>query len=223
MSHMSVNCKDRERIFENGSDADWAALEAHAGDCADCREEIRAWKAVGAAAEQLRDYSPSPALWRRIEQSLEAQALPEARRRGISGWLGDLAELPRLWQSAAVVAMVVLLIAFAAWVRPRKTGPGLDKDAQLLNNPALAEVERTEAAYIEAIDKLAVEAKPDLDNPATPLLASYKEKLLVLDSAIEDLRLQAGLNPSNAHLRRELLAMYQEKQRTLEDVLEIKR
>jgi hypothetical protein len=54
-------------------------------------------------------------------------------------------------------------------------------------------------------------------------MASYREKLLVLDSAIADLRVQAGENPSNAHLRYQLLAMYQEKQQTLRDVLETKR
>jgi len=75
----------------------------------------------------------------------------------------------------------------------------------------------------DAIDKLATDAKPQLDNPETPLLANYREKLQVLDSAIDDLRAQAGQNPSNAHLRYQLLAMYQEKQRTLEEVLEVKR
>ncbi|MGB7231228.1 MAG: hypothetical protein WBD19_06110, partial [Candidatus Acidiferrum sp.] len=85
------------------------------------------------------------------------------------------------------------------------------------------DVERTQAAYEQAIDKLAVQAKPQLDNPATPLQASYREKLLVLDSAIGDLRAQAGMNPSNAHLRQQLLAMYQDKQQTLEDILEDKR
>ena len=49
-----------------------------------------------------------------------------------------------------------------------------------------------------------------------------KEKLLVLDSAIADLRAQSGMNPSNAQLRHQLLAMYQEKQHTLEEVLETK-
>jgi len=44
-----------------------------------------------------------------------------------------------------------------------------------------------------------------------------------LDTAIADLRAQAGENPSNAHLRYQLLAMYEEKQQTLEDVLESKR
>jgi len=45
-------------------------------------------------------------------------------------------------------------------------------------------VESTETAYERAIDKLAAEAKPRLENPATPLLANYHEKLLVLDGAL---------------------------------------
>jgi len=75
---------------------------------------------------------------------------------------------------------------------------------------------------VKAIDKLAAEAKPQLDNSVTPLLVNYHEKLLVLDSAIADLRAQARMNPSNAQLRHQLLAMYQEKQHTLEEVLETK-
>jgi hypothetical protein len=69
---------------------------------------------------------------------------------------------------------------------------------------------------------LAAGASPQL-NADTPLMASYREKLLVLDSAIADLHAQAGENPSNAHLHYQLLAMYQAKQQTLEDVLETKR
>jgi hypothetical protein len=45
---------------------------------------------------------------------------------------------------------------------------------------------------------------------------------MVLDGAIGELRAEAGQNPSNAHLRYQLLAMYQEKQKTLEEVLETK-
>jgi hypothetical protein len=36
------------------------------------------------------------------------------------------------------------------------------------------------------------------------------------------LRLEAGQNPSNAHLRYQLLAMYREKQGTLQEILETK-
>jgi hypothetical protein len=98
----------------------------------------------------------------------------------------------------------------------------VDPENKLLKTKALAEVERTEREYMSAIDKLGVEAGRQL-SADTPLMASYREKLLVLDSAIADLRIQAGENPSNAHLRYQLLAMYQEKQQTLQDVLESKR
>ena len=84
-------------------------------------------------------------------------------------------------------------------------------------------MERAEAEYQKAIDKLDAQARPQLDPAATPLMASYREKLLVLDNAIEELRAEAGQNPANAHLRRQLLAMYQEKQETLQEVLEAKR
>jgi hypothetical protein len=53
-------------------------------------------------------------------------------------------------------------------------------------------------------------------------MASYQEKLMVLDSAIDDLREQTERNPSNAHLRYQLLAMYRDKQATLQDILETK-
>jgi hypothetical protein len=92
-----------------------------------------------------------------------------------------------------------------------------------LKGYALKEVERTESAYVEAINKLAAETKGQPETDASGLMASYREKLQMLDSAIDDLREQAGRNPSNSHLRYQLLAMYQEKQRTLEEILEEKR
>jgi hypothetical protein len=75
---------------------------------------------------------------------------------------------------------------------------------------------------MQAIDKLAVEAKPQLES-ATPLMGNYREKIMVLDGAIDELRAQTGQNPANAHLRYQLLAMYHEKQETLQEILETKR
>jgi len=215
---MNVSCKDRDRIFEDGSAAEWVSLEAHAAICASCAEELRSWKFLNAAAAELRDYTDSPALWPRIHQTLVEQAAGE-RPQGWN-WRSLFSTLSVSWQTAAATAFVIVLMVSAGWfLRPRRsTEPG-----SLLRSKALVEVEHAEAAYVQAIDKLAVEAKQQLDNPATPLMANYREKLMVLDSAIDDLRAQTGQNPSNAHLRYQLLAMYQEKQRTLEEVLEEKR
>jgi len=218
---MNVTCEDRDRIFEDGTAAEWAALEGHAANCASCAEELRSWKSLSLAAAELRDYTESPALWLRIDHSLtkEAAAIRAGRER--LSWRPLFSNLSLSWQTAAATAFVAVLMISAGWLlRPNK--PPIQQGS-LLKSKALTEVEHAESAYVQAIDKLAADAKPQLDNPATPLMGNYREKLLVLDSAIEDLRAQTRQNPSNAHLRYELLAMYQEKQRTLEEILEEKR
>src|SRR5580692_3016922 len=225
---MNVTCSDRDSIFEDGTPAQWAALEAHAATCPACAEEVRAWKALSVAAAELRDYAPSPALWSRIETALAANAAPErasSLQEKLSAWLG----FSLSWQLAAVSAFAVLLLVSGGLIYRHQTIAPTQKpvtSAQqdpLLKTKALDDVEKAETAYVQAIDKLAADAKPQLDKPETPLMANYREKLQVLDSAIDDLRAQAGDNPSNAHLRYQLLAMYQEKQKTLEDVLEARR
>jgi hypothetical protein len=220
---MNIKCEDRDRIFEDGTPAEWAALEAHGASCAVCAEELRAWKAISTVAKEMRDYSDSPSLWPRIEQTLAAETAGKAHRAQRWSWLSLGLGLSLGWQTAAAAALALLLTVSAGWVYFHRAGSLPSGDQSLLKSPALAEVERTQAAYEQAIDKLAADAKPQLENPATPLQASYREKLLVLDSAINDLRAQAGMNPSNAHLRQQLLAMYQEKQQTLQDILEEKR
>src|ERR1700755_3292769 len=108
---MNVNCSDRDSIFEDGTPAQWAALEAHAATCTACAEEVRAWKALSVAAAELRDYSPNPALWSKIETALaaNANATPAAApswRERMSAWLG----FSLSWQLAAVSAFAVVLL-----------------------------------------------------------------------------------------------------------------
>jgi hypothetical protein len=220
---MNVTCNDRDRIFEDGTASEWEALEAHAASCAQCAEEVRAWKSLSTAAQELQDYSPSPSLWARIERALIAEEARKARREERKSWFSFLRNIPAGWQAALAGAFVLILTISAGWLYIHKPNVTEDTDQSLLKNKALKDVESAETTYEKAIDKLATEAKPQLDNPETPLLANYHEKLLVLDSAIADLRAQAGLNPSNAQLRYQLLAMYQEKQRTLEEVLEARK
>jgi hypothetical protein len=219
---MNVTCKDRERIFEDGTPPEWAALETHAVDCAPCAEEIRAWKSLSVAAQELRDYTESPALWARIERALIEEDARKTERAGRNRWFSFLPAISLGWQTALAGAFLLILTVSAGWMILRQPRYPVSSDPSLLKSQALLDVESAETAYVKAIDKLAAEAKPQLDTPATPLLANYREKLQVLDSAIADLRAQAGLNPSNAQLRSQLLAMYQEKQHTLQEVLEAK-
>ena len=233
---ISVNCHDLERILRDASPAELAALEAHAASCASCAEELRAWQNISAAARELRDAWPSPSLWPRIEASLAAEVQRRTRPSRRWSWLTALTaaftpiksgrsprKWPRpslYWQTAAAAALLAVLSISAVWLLLRPQIPSVpEKIPSLITDDRLREVERAEAAYEQAINKLEAEAKPQLEEPATPLLANYREKLLVIDTAIDELRAEAGKNPGNAHLRRQLLAMYQEKQSTLEEIL----
>jgi hypothetical protein len=221
---VNAKCEDRERIFMDGTAEEWTAIEAHAATCAGCAEEVRSWKALSTAAAELRDYSEDPVLWGRIENALIQQQAETKQRKSwrevFSGWRWS----PAFWQTALAGAMVVALAVGGGYLYKQKNPP-VAKPAgdRLLKSAALGEVERTERAYSDAIGKLESETKPQLDNAESPLMANYREKLMVLDSAIDELQAEAGSNPSNAHLRHQLLAMYQEKQETLEEVLEMKR
>jgi hypothetical protein len=221
---MQIKCEDLDRIFLDGGAEEWAGLEVHAASCPECAKELQAWKALGVAAEELRDYQETPALWPRIESALAQQAKESASHKP---WLERLSfwrNLPMVWQAALAGALVLLMAVTAGYAvlhRRPASGPDLTNNP-LLQDRKVAEVERAERDYMKAIDKLAAEAKPQLDAPDSPLMANYREKLMMLDGAIDELRMHAGQNPSNAHLRYQLLSMYQEKQATLQEVLETK-
>jgi anti-sigma factor RsiW len=94
---MNITCEDSDRIFEDGTPAEWAALEAHSANCAACAEELRAWKAIRAAAKEMRDYSDSPSLWPRIEQALTAEAAGTGSRLGLASLSDGKPQWPLPW------------------------------------------------------------------------------------------------------------------------------
>jgi hypothetical protein len=198
-------------------------LEAHSVNCPVCAEKLRAWKSLSVAAQEMRNYTDSPSFWPRIERALAEEAVRKTQRVERRSWLSFLPGISLGWQTAVAGAFVLVLTISAGWIYFHGPDRIVESDKSLLKSAALENVERAEAVYVQAIDKLAEETRPQLENPVTPLLANYHEKLVVLDSAIADLRAQAGLNPSNAQLRHQLLAMYREKQHTLEEVLEARK
>ena len=72
---------------------------------------------------------------------------------------------------------------------------------------------------MSSIDRLASLVQARGTAPSSALAESYHEKLLMIDSAIAECRAEINQNRYNAHLRQQLLAMYGEKKRTLEDLL----
>lgn len=215
----SPACRKFEDTFrrDEPAPAALAAIREHAAVCSACAEKLTLWDAIDREAPSLRREWASPDLMARFAAALEAE-----KARGP----GPAAVRPRskhVWIPVAAVAALFLLsmvgLRFFEVARGREVvGPVVAREA-LLSDRSLDEVESAEANYVRSIEKLSEVARPRMENPTTPLLVSYREKLLVLDSAIAEMRTQIASNRFNSHLRRELLAMYQEKQRTLQQLM----
>jgi len=214
---MSVDCREFEKLLSEGITELPDSAAAHLRECSACAEEWRAWQDIAEAALGLPKQWESPELWPRIRQSLEAESEKTARRRWWPG--GAFRPLSLQWQAAAA-AVLLVLFGLGGWMMLRPSRPAwVDGDRRLLTERALDEIERNEAAYLKSIDKLSQLAAPKVQHAESAVLASYREKLLLIDSAIGELRNQVERNRFNAHLRQELLLIYQEKQHTLEEVL----
>ena len=223
---MNVECKDLERILQDEKPEELRALERHAAACSACGEELRLWKQISEAVPALRKTWESPELWSSIHQRLAEESQRQPARVRAAWWPAWARE----WRFGAVTLLLIAVSIGTTYVLMRKL-PGRDagdrvvekmkpvEEQRLLNEEALREVEKNEAAYMASIDKLARLAQPKVQQASTPLILSYREKLLVLDAAINELRAQVEQNRFNAHLRREMLSLYQDKQHTLEAVI----
>lgn len=214
---MKATCADLERALSGGEPEILAAFEAHAQSCARCAAELAGWRRIAEAAPSLRKTWDSPELWPAIHQKLAEESQNPAARRMPRPWLR--------WLPAA--AMAALFGIAAAGLLVFRNSGGRDplvahwettKDP-ILADSAASEVEEAEKGYVESIEKLSRLAEPRLLAASTPLALNYREKLAVLDSAIADLRASIEQNRYNTHLRRELLAAYREKQKTLQELM----
>jgi hypothetical protein len=167
---------------------------------------------ISTAARGLHREWESPQLWPRIQATLAAEAAGAERRQALFR--------PPWMTVAAAAAMLVLALTVVLRLRAPQGGvPPAEAQRRLLSEKALREVERTEGDYVGSIDALAKVAEPKVQEADSPLMMSYREKLLLLDGAIAECRARIDRNRFNARLRRELLSLYREKERTLQQVM----
>ena len=198
---MTFRCDDLERALDADDPALLVAARAHAHTCDACRETLRQADELAAAARSLQREWKSDDLWPSIAARLEPR---RSIQRVIFSWQG---------LAAAAVIFLAVAVSFVA------LGDRPVANDRLLSDEGLSEIERAEAQYIKAIDSLAEKATARSD-AASPLLVNLRERLLVIDAAIANCRAEIDRNRFNTHLRRQLLSMYQEKRRTLEQILE---
>jgi hypothetical protein len=189
---------------------------------------------LSAVARVLHREWDSPALWPAIEAGMRAHdanveagvqtrlaSRPMGRWRAIGGMSGR-------WRALAAAAVIAVALGPSSWLgwrwfmlapKPDETAMQQQRD-RLLTEDALAAIEQSEARYIQAIDELTRLTAPRLDMPDSPLLVNLQERLAIIDAAITEYKAEIARNRFNAHLRRQLLWIYQEKRRTLEQIQE---
>jgi hypothetical protein len=220
---MKRNCSDFQHVLREGTRELPDTIAEHVLECPDCHEEWSLWQDICAAAPGLHKSWDSSELWPRIERSLiaeirQAHGKGRAQRQPRSIW--------RQWQAVAAGLALLLISAFGGWMALRRSGPAVDNEPRLwderrlLTERALNEIEKTEVVYLRSIEKLSALAAPRIEQPQSALLSNYREKLLLIESAIQELRANIERNRFNAHLRKELLSIYREKQHTLEELVE---
>lgn len=218
---MNMTCKDLEHVLREQQPEELRAMDVHAKDCAACRTELAAWNEISAAAQAMHREWESPNLWPRIHQQLAEEGQRVGAPAKTPFWAGWM----RHWQLAAAAVALVAVTATSVWMLQRTRTPdgnisvGSGIENKLLTEKAVADIQSAERVYIESIQKLEKLTDSKVANPNSSLLANYREKLMLIDSAIAECRGQADMNPANSQLRKELLSMYQEKQKTLEELV----
>lgn len=211
------DCNNLEEALREGSPEAMESLELHSQTCAACRTELVLWQEISAAARTMKKEWPSPGLWPRISEALETE---NAKPRGWRSWIRIPSLAPALrWQGALAALAVVMIAGATMWVMSHRYRVTAPDNQHLLTDQAVAQVEDAQRNYEQSIDKLDKLAKPKLAASTDPLTINYREKLELLDGAIAECRANLEKNQANAYLRHQLLDFYQEKQKTLEQVL----
>ncbi len=199
---MNVTCETFDNLLLEGDPHSVQVAAQHASACPGCMEKLTSWNEISDTAHGMHTTWSNDMLWPRIERAIRAE-----KRRSLS----------HLWQIAAALLIFAALGA-VAW-RAHQKMRAAEFDNAILRASVVDQVEAAEKAHRAAIDRLEKMVQPKLEDASTPLLVSYREKLMLLDDAITECQANIDRNRQNAHLRKQLLAVYSEKQRTLQEVL----
>ena len=203
---MKIACSEFEEHLAEGTPETMRLAAGHAATCPSCMETFTSWNELSDIAGSMRASWSSDLLWPRIERAIREGDVRQRPKR--SDWL----------RIAAAVTLIIglgIMITYTLRVKSRETA----FEMALIRQDVIEDVERTERDYEQAIKRLEEHAEARLEGNTSPLMVSYKEKLMLLDDAIAECQASIEENRNNAHVRKQLLTMYSEKQRTLKSVL----
>jgi hypothetical protein len=118
------------------------------------------------------------------------------------------------WRLATVAVVAIVGLVTFQLLRPGEPVP-----RNVLTEQALDRVEALEVEYELAIGELEAIAAPMIAEADTELILRYRDRLETIDSQIRRCKAVLAEDGANAHVRRYLLAAYQDKKETLSELL----
>lgn len=182
----------------------------HLATCAVCQKLVAQDEQILTLAHSLPKSEVSPLLWAKIENSLRAEQ--ERKRRH---WRMYWPE--QKWTLLRLAAVLLLGLGLGSYFlfKPKASEP------RLLAGAALQQVERREREYVDAIAALERTALPQMAKLDAELMLLYRDRLETIDAQIARCQEALADNPSNAHIRRYLLAALQDKKETLRELMKL--
>ena len=193
-------------------------FEIHKEKCVECREAYVLDSLIEGEAKKLPAPEFSPWLWNRIENELKREK-EKSRSIGFTDMFSFLfSPKQHLIYKIAALLVVSVGISYLLFFQPMGTGPA---STNFLTSSALYRVEEKEKEYEQAIAELEKVTQSLVANADTDLLLLYRDKLETIDAQIDRCKEALKNNTADAHIRRYLLAAYQDKKETLIELIEI--
>ncbi len=183
-------------------------FRSHAKECQVCQEKVRQDEELLLLSRSLKKRVDAPFLWTRIEQGLRE----EQQKSRQTGWRGFF------WHSwmkipASALLFVVICVGLFLWLRP-----GLH-DSTLLADSALRRIEKREQRYERSIGKLQERVLPQLADLGIELMLLYRDRIETIDEQILACKEVLRENPGNTHIRKYMLAAFQDKKETIREIM----
>jgi hypothetical protein len=198
-----MNCNKFEDFLND--QLDLATLKVHMESCEDCRKAYQVDTRIMDRSKKLNENLSIPDLWPSIEKGIQKKKPVMLKFRARK----------RLLLAAA--ASFLILTTFWMFISDQKE----TSTERILSQQALEKVRDAEEKYLAAISGLEELAHQQLDNTTEPLAQLYRNKLSLIDRQIQNCQQALETNPANSHIRRYLMAALQDKQKTLENILQL--
>jgi len=183
-------------------------FQSHAKECPVCQKKARQDEELLLLSRSLKKRVDAPFLWTRIEQDLRE----EQQKSRHNGWRGIF------WHSwmkipASALLFIAICVGLFLWLRP-----GLH-DSTLLADSALRRIVKREHRYERSIEKLQERILPQLPDLGLELMLLYRDRMETIDEQILACKEALRENPGNTHIRKYMLAAFQDKKETLREIM----